>query len=149
MKPGLAIGQTQTIEIEVTPDMVTYFEGKLVHDLYSTSVLVQHMELAARRLLVPFLSDNEEAMGCNFEISHLAMTLPGMSVQIEATIVEIRDNKVVTNIEASNIRGKIARGSVTQAIVDRDWLQNRMKEISVIHNIATEKHSRSQAAYAS
>lgn len=145
MKPGLAIGQTQTIEIEVTPNMVAYFEGKLVHNLYSTSVLAHHMELAARRLLVPFLESHEESMGCNFEISHLAMTLPGMTVEIEATVVEIRDNKVVANIEASNIRGKIARGAITQAIVDRGWLENRMKEISVINNIATEKHSRSTA----
>jgi fluoroacetyl-CoA thioesterase len=145
MKPGIAIGQTETIEIEVTPNMVAYFEGKLVHNLYSTSVLTHHMELAARRLLVPFLEPHEECIGCNFEISHLAMTLPGMNVEVEATIVEIRDNKVVANIEASNIRGKIARGAVTQAIVDKGWLQNRMKEISVIHNIATEKHSPSAA----
>jgi fluoroacetyl-CoA thioesterase len=145
MKPGLAIGQTHTIEIEVTPDMVAYFEGKLVHNLYSTSVLAHHMELAARRLLVPFLSSNEESMGCNFEISHLAMTLPGMRVTIEATVVEIRDNKIVANIEASNIRGKLARGTVTQAIIDKGWLQNRMKEISVIHNITSEKHSRQLA----
>jgi len=145
MKPGLAIGQTQTIEIEVTPNMVAYFEGKLVHNLYSTSVLTHHMELATRRLLVSFLEANEESVGCNFEIAHLAMTLPGMSVQVEATIVEIRDNKVVANIEASNIRGKIARGTVTLAIVDKGWLQNRMKEISVIHNIASEKPARSAA----
>lgn len=141
MKPGLAIGQTHTIEIEVTPDMVAYFEDKLVHYLYSTSALTHDMELAARRLLVPFLEEQEESIGCHFEIAHLAMTLPGMRVEIEATVVEIRDNKVVANIEASNIRGKIARGTITQAIVDKGWLQNRMKEISVIHNISTDKHS--------
>lgn len=147
MKPGLAIGQTHTIEIEVTPHMVACFEDKLVHNLYSTSALTHHIELVARRLLVPFLEEDEECIGCNFEIAHLAMTLPGMRVVIEATIAEIRENKVVTNIEASNIRGKLARGSITQAVVDSGWLQNRMKEISVIHNIATEKHSRPATAY--
>lgn len=145
MKPGLAIGQTATIEIEVTPHMVACFEGKLVHNLYSSSELTHHMELAARRLIVSFLEADEECIGCNFEFSHLAMTLPGMSVSIEATVAEIRDNKVVANIEASNIRGKIARGTVTQAIVNKAWLQNRMKEISVIHNIAADKNARSAA----
>ncbi len=143
MKPGLAIGQTATIEIEVTPNMVAYFEGKLVHNLYSSSFLTHHMELAARRLLSPFLESHEESIGCNFEFSHLAMTLPGMNVEIEATLVEVRDNKVVANIEACNIRGKIARGTITLAIVEKDWLQNRMKHISVINNIAAQRNSKS------
>lgn len=136
MKSGLSIGHTETVEIEVTPDMVACFEGKTVHELYSTSFLVQHMELAARKLIVPYLEENEEGMGCHVEVSHLALTLPGMTVEIKATISDIRDNKVVVDVEASNLRGKIARGTVTQAIVDKEWLEKRRKELMVIKNIA-------------
>lgn len=143
MKPDLTIGTSQSIEIEVTPDMVACFEGKTVHELYSTSFLVQHMELAARKVITPHLEDNEEGMGCHVEVSHLALTLPGMKVKIEATVSEIRDNKVVVDVEASNLRGKIARGTVTQAIVDKTWLHNRMKELGVIRNIAADEQTHS------
>lgn len=136
MKPGLAIGQTTTIEIEVSWDMTVRYEGKLVHELYSTSALVHHMELSARKLIWPYLEDSEECMGCHVDVSHLAMTLPEMKVTIVSRIADIRENKVEVEVEASNIRGKIARGTVTHAVIEKAWLQNRMKEISVIQNIA-------------
>jgi len=137
MKPGLEIGQSTNLEIDVSWDMIVRYEGKIVHELYSTSVLVHHMELSARKLIWPFLDDTEECMGCHIEVSHLAMTIPGMTVNITGTIADIRDNKVVVDIEASNLRGKIAKGTVTHAIIDKAWLQGRMKELGVIQNIAT------------
>lgn len=136
MKPGLAIGQTTTIELEVSWDMIVRYEGKIVHELYSTSALVHHMELSARKLIWPYLDDSEECMGCHVDVSHLAMTLPGMKVTIVSKIADIRENKIEVEVEASNIRGKIARGTVTHAVIEKAWLQNRMKEISVIQNIA-------------
>lgn len=136
MKPGLAVGQTTKLELEVSWDMIVRYEGKTVHELYSTSMLVHHMELSARKLIWPYLEESEECMGCHIDVSHLAMTLPGMTVTINSTIADIRENKVVVEVEASNIRGKIARGTVTHAVIDKAWLRNRMKEISVIQNIA-------------
>lgn len=136
MKPGLAVGQTTNLELEVSWDMIVRYEGKTVHELYSTSMLVHHMELTARKLIWPYLEESEECMGCHVDVSHLAMTLPGMTVTINSTIADIRENKIVVEVEASNIRGKIARGTVTHAVIDKAWLRNRMKEISVIQNIA-------------
>lgn len=135
MKAGLKVGQTSKVEVEVTDDMFVCFEGKVVHELYSTSSLVQHMELAARKLIVPYLEPTEVGMGCQVEVSHIAITLPGMKVEIVATVSDIKDNKIVAEVEASNIRGKIARGTVTQAVVGKEWLAKRRKELSVIKNI--------------
>ncbi len=138
MKPGLVVGKTHSILIEVTPDMVACFEGKVTHKLYSTAALLNDLELCARKLLLPFLSDTEEAIGCQAEVSHLAMTLPGMIVKINAKVSELRENKVVTEVEATNLRGKIARGAITLAVVEKSWLLNRMKELSVIQNITAD-----------
>lgn len=138
MKPGLAVGQTQSILIEVTSDRIACFEGKVTHKLYSTSALVNDMELCARKLLLPFLNESEEAIGCQAEISHLALTLAGMIVKCNARVSELRDNKVVAEVEASNLRGKIARGTITLAVVEKSWLENRMKELSVIQNITAD-----------
>jgi len=141
MKPGLAIGQTSRSELHVTDDMSVRFDGKLVHELYSTSSLVLHMEQTARKLIVPYLDADEEGMGCHVEVSHLAITLPGMTIEVVATVSDIRDNKIVAEVEASNLRGKIARGTVTQAIIKKQWLDNRMKEMAVLQNIAAKKQA--------
>src|SRR5579885_1841043 len=109
MKPGLAIGQTSRSELHVTDDMSVRFDGKLVHELYSTSSLVLHMEQTARKLIVPYLDADEEGMGCH--------------------------------VEASYLRVEIARGSVTQAIIKKQWLDNRMKEMAVLQNIAAKKQA--------
>jgi len=126
MKSGLAPGQTAEVEITVTPDMRAQFEGKTVHDLYSTSALVHHMEWAARKTILPFLETKEEGMGTHVEVDHLMMTPVGMKVTIKATVSDIKDNKVDCHIEAFNARGKICKGRVTQAIVAREWLEEKV-----------------------
>ncbi len=107
-----------------------------MHDLYSTYTLVHHMEWAARKTILPYLENNEHGIGYHVEVSHLALTLPGMKVRIKATVSDYHDNKVTCDVEAYNSRGKIARGAMTQAIVDKAWLERKMKELSLIHQLS-------------
>ncbi|MBZ0187062.1 MAG: hypothetical protein K8F91_12515 [Candidatus Obscuribacterales bacterium] len=144
MKVGLAIGQTAEIEVAVSDAMTAAFEGITVHNLYATSALVHHMEFAARKLILSYLEPHEEGMDCHVQVSHLAPTLPGMTVTIRATISDIRDNKIQAEVEASNIRGKIARGEVTQAIIDKEWLEKRMKELGIVHHLSTNAYAGQQ-----
>jgi predicted thioesterase len=141
MKPELTVGKTEELEILVTPDMVAKFGDTTVHKLYATSALVHHMEWAARKILEPYLEEHEEGMGYHAEVSHLMPTIPGMKVKLKATVSDIRDRKVVCDIEAFNPRGKIARGTVTQAIVEKSWLDNKIKEMTLVHQLAIEAKS--------
>lgn len=138
MKPGLKIGQTAELEITVTKEMVASFGGETVHHLYSTSTLVHHMEWAARKMIEPFFEEHEEGMGYHAEVSHLMPTIPGMKVKLKATVTALRDRKVVCDVEVFNPRGKIARGTVTQAIVEKSWLDNKIKEMALVHQLALE-----------
>lgn len=135
MKPGLKEGQTAEVEVTVTKDMLAAFDGDLVHELFSTSALIHHMEHAARKTILPYLEDHEEGMGCHINASHRMLTLPGMKVRLVATVIDIRDSKVECEVEAFNSRGKIARGTVVQAIVDKSWLSNKMREMQVVESI--------------
>lgn len=143
MKPGLKIGDSAEIEIKVTRDMRAAFGGITVHELFSTSSLVHHMEWAARKVLEQYLESDEEAMGYHVEVTHLMLTLIDMSVRVKATVTEIREKRIVCEVEAFNLRGKIARGLVTQSLVEKEWLDKKMKEMSVVNQIAS--HSSSQA----
>lgn len=138
MKPGLQIGQTAEIEITVEPEMRAQFEGQTVHHLFSTSSLVHQMEWVCRKIILPYLEPHEEGMGAQVDVSHLMLTPVGMKVKLKATVAEIRENKIVCEVEAYNVRGKIARGTITQAIVEKAWLANKMKELTVIEHIAKD-----------
>ncbi|SDI15614.1 hypothetical protein SAMN05216352_10599 [Alteribacillus bidgolensis] len=63
MKDGLEIGKTETFMVTVTEDMFAQFEGEIIHPAYSTVSMVYHMELISRKLILPYLESNEEAMG--------------------------------------------------------------------------------------
>jgi fluoroacetyl-CoA thioesterase len=145
MKPGLTPGLTAELEVTVSPDMVAHFGGQVVHNLFSTSALVQSMEWAARRLIEPFLESHEEAMANHIEVSHLAMTLPTTDVLVRATLTEIRDRKIICDVEAFNSRGKLARGTVTQALVEKTWLDKKMKELALINQLSRQFDKASNA----
>jgi predicted thioesterase len=136
MKPGLKIGQTAEIEVEISDTMLANFDGRPVHNLYSTSALVNQMEWVARKAILPYLEEHEEVMNSYVEVSHLTLSLPGMKVRVKAVVSEIRDKKIVCDIEAFNSRGKIARGSITQSLIEKQWLDRKMKELSIINQLA-------------
>jgi predicted thioesterase len=139
MKPGLKKGQTAEIEFTVTPSMFAQFEGKVVHELLSTSTLVHQMEWAARKIILPYLEDHEEGMGARADLHHIMLTPEGVTVHVRAEVTDIRDNKVECDVEASNFRGKVAKGTIVQAIVDRAWLDKKMKEMELVDGIIREQ----------
>lgn len=141
MKPGLTKGQTAQIEITTTPDMRAQFGGDTVHDLFSTAALVHHMEWAARKAILPYLEPHEEGMGSHVEVSHLSFTPTGWKVTVRATVTDIRDRKIECEVEAFNSRGKVAKGTITQSIIEKDWLQRKMRELAVIDGIAREQET--------
>ena len=138
MKPGLKEGNTAEVEITVTDEMLARFEDDSVYELYSTSDLVHHMEWAARQTILPYLEEHEAGIGCHVSLSHRMLTLGGMKVKLKATVTDVRDSKVECEVEAFNARGKLARGTVVQAILKKDWLEKKMREMSVIANITSE-----------
>lgn len=139
MKPGLKVGQTSEIEFEVTPKMVAQFKGKVVHELLSTSYLVQELEWAARQTILPYLEAHEEGMGSHVDVHHIMLAPVGITVKVKATVTEIRDNKIECEVEASNFRGKVAKGTVLQAVVDKSWVEKKIAEMEVVEGIVRER----------
>ena len=72
MRSGLKVGNTAEVRARVTEDMCPAFEGVVVHHVYSTWSMAHHMELAARKVLAPYLEEHEEGIGSHLSIDHLA-----------------------------------------------------------------------------
>jgi fluoroacetyl-CoA thioesterase len=88
-------GYEETVGVVVTDEMTVNF-GELgrVHPVYATYWLAKHMEEAGRKVIVPFLQEDEEGIGRAVSVTHLASALPGMRIEVTA-----RHVSTVTNAE--------------------------------------------------
>ena len=129
MKDGLTIGMSETLDITVTHDMFAAFDGEVVHPAYSTASMVKHMEQVSRQLILPYLEETEESAGAAVQMKHLAPTPEGSEIQCVATLSAFDARKVTTEVEVTNAIGIIGRGTVTIAVLPKDYMTKQLEKI--------------------
>jgi fluoroacetyl-CoA thioesterase len=130
MRAGLVPGLTGEIELAVTDAMVARFdELGLVHPVYSTWMMAKHMEEASRKVILPFLDQDEDAVGHAIDIVHLAPTAVGERVRIRATLERVDGRRVYCTLEAHNRRERIGAGRNIQVVMSRERLRERFRAI--------------------
>jgi len=129
MKPGLLPGRQAEAVVTVSEDMVAWFEELgVVHRVYSTWAMVRHLELASRKVILPFLTADEDAVGHSISVTHFAPTPVGGVVTARATLLRIDGNRIVCALEAHNDREKIGTGENVQVVLPRRVLMKRFDE---------------------
>lgn len=128
MKPGLAIGAKGEVAVKVTEQMCPAFDGVVVHRVYSTWSLAHHMELAARKVLAPYLEEDEEGLGTHLSVEHLSLTLVGKTVRVVAEASAVGSDRVVCDVRAYEGDRLIARGSQTQRVLLKESIRNLMEK---------------------
>lgn len=123
MKPGLAPGVTTEVEIDVTPEMAPDYGGKIVHPVYSTWSMIHHMEMAGRKIILPFLDEHEEAVGTHVSAEHTAPARIGRRVRIVAEIEGVRGNKVTCRMTAYCGPRVLGHGKTVQAVLKKERLE--------------------------
>jgi fluoroacetyl-CoA thioesterase len=129
MKKGLEIGTTARVTDVVTPTMQPAFAGAVVHPVYGTVAMVYHMEWAARQVILPFLSDDEEGIGTGVKVRHLHPAPIGTEIEAKAICTSIHDNVITCDVEVWAMNHLIGEGSVEQRIVLRKSLHERFPEV--------------------
>jgi fluoroacetyl-CoA thioesterase len=117
MKPGLVIGQSVFMEVEVSPSMFAQFEGQIVHPTYSTVSMVYHMEWVSRQIILPYLEEDEEGMGAAVSVQHLAPAPAGTQLRIIAELINYERNIVLTKVSVLHKTELIGTGEVKQVIL--------------------------------
>ena len=123
MKSGLKVGNWAEVRAKVTEDMCPAFDGVVVHRLYSTWSMAHHMELAARKVLAPYLEDHEEGIGSHLSIDHLAPTPVGRTVCVVARAVEVDATTVVCEVTAYDGDRLVGQGRQVQRVLPREKLR--------------------------
>src|ERR1035438_4818856 len=98
MKESLSPGVSRTSRIEIDRDRTIGFMGEEGR-VYPPPLLVHDIEHPCRDLILEHSDANEDSVGIDVSIRHLAPTLPGMTVEITATVSAVEGRKITFEIE--------------------------------------------------
>jgi predicted thioesterase len=129
VRPGLTDKSSSTVSAEVTESMVAQLGGQKIHPVLATAQMIEWMEWAGRKLILPYLEESEDAVGYAIDIVHLAPTLVGEKFTATATFVALEGNRIVANVAASNERELIGKGVFTQVLVPKALLADRIRTL--------------------
>jgi len=127
MKPGLMPGLQKEVTFTVAPDMCPAFDGEVVHQVCSTWMIVQYMELAGRMVLVDFLEPNEEGVGSHASCDHMGPAQVGAAVRVVATAADVNERELVCDCAAFRGEKMIAMGKTVQKIFPKDVLERILR----------------------
>jgi fluoroacetyl-CoA thioesterase len=126
MKESLRPGVSRISRIEIDRDRTIGFMGEEGR-VYATPRLVHDIEHTCRDLILEHADPNEDSVGIDVSIRHLAPTLPGMTVEITATVSAVEGRKVTFEIAARDNLEAICTGSHSRFVVDKAKTLERLK----------------------
>ncbi len=129
MKRGLSIGVAASVFDVVTTQMQPAFDGRVVHPVYGTVAMVYHMEWAARKVILPFLQEDEEGIGTGVQVRHLYPAPIGTQIEVKAVCVGLLDNVINCEVQVWAGEQLLGEGRVEQRIVLRKSLHERFPEV--------------------
>jgi fluoroacetyl-CoA thioesterase len=126
MKDSLRPGISRTNRVTIDKDRTIGFMGEEGR-VYATPRLVHDIEHTCRDLLLEHCDPNEDSVGINVSINHLAPTLPGMTVEITATVSAVEGRKITLEIAAKDNLEPIGAGTHSRFVVDKGKTLERLK----------------------
>jgi fluoroacetyl-CoA thioesterase len=126
MKDSLRPGVSASRRLVVDKERTIAFMGEDGR-VYATPSLVRDVEHTCRDCIQTHADPNEDSVGMEVSIRHMAPTLPGMTVEIVATVAAVDGRKVTFDIIARDDIEQIALGQHTRFVVDIAKTVERLK----------------------
>jgi fluoroacetyl-CoA thioesterase len=126
MKESLRPGVSRTNRVEIDRDRTIGFMGEEGR-VYATPRMVYDIENTCRDLILEYADANEDSVGIDVSIRHLAPTLPGMTVEITATVSVVEGRKITFEIAAKDNLEPIGAGTHSRFVVDKGKALERIK----------------------
>ena len=87
--------------------------------VYATPSLGLDIEQVCRDLILEHVDPGEDSVGVEITLRHVAATLPGMEVEITATVTAVEGRKVTFDVSAKDEIEPIGGGTHTRFVVER------------------------------
>jgi fluoroacetyl-CoA thioesterase len=132
MKSTLAPGAKITFRFAVTetktvPHLYPESEAfKAMPGVFATGFMVGLMEWACIELLKPYLARDEGSLGVHIDVSHVAATLPGQVVTVEAVCTKVEGRHITFQVKAHDGVETIGEGSHDRVVVPWQVFKSRI-----------------------
>jgi fluoroacetyl-CoA thioesterase len=126
MKSSLAPGVTAVNRILVDKAKTIGFMGEEGR-VYATPYLIGDIEMTCRNLILAHADANEDSVGMEVAVRHLAPTLPGMTVEITAEVTAVEGRKVIFAVTAKDELDTVSSGTHARLVVDKAKTVERLK----------------------
>ncbi|HYA06140.1 MAG TPA: thioesterase family protein [Xanthobacteraceae bacterium] len=126
MKESLQPGISKLRRIVVGEDRTVSFMGEQGR-VYATPELCRDIEHTCREALLDHLQAGEDSVGIEIMVRHTAPTLPGMEVEITATVSAVEGRKVSFDVAAKDEIEPIGGGKHVRFIVDKEKTYERLR----------------------
>jgi predicted thioesterase len=127
MKSLPKIGTTGELQFVVEQKHAIDFATDGMPAVLSTPNLIGLLERTARKVLEPFLEQDERSVGVEIELRHLAPTPIGQQVTCIARVIHVDGTKIGFQIEARDQRELIARGLHKRAVIRVQAFANQVQ----------------------
>jgi predicted thioesterase len=127
VKDSLRAGVSNTVKLIVDRDRTISFMGDEGR-VYATPRLVHDIEHACRDLLLQHADADEDSVGIEISLRHLAATPLGTKVEITATVSEVDRRRVIFSITARDEVEPIAEGTHQRFVVGVAQRQARLRD---------------------
>jgi fluoroacetyl-CoA thioesterase len=95
--------------------------------VFATGFMVALVEWACVDLVKPHLDwPQEQTLGTHVDLSHLAATLPGMTVEVSVRLDRVEGRKLFFSVSARDDLDLITEGRHERAVVDRQRFEERL-----------------------
>lgn len=125
MKPSLQAGASIQREYPIDRERTIGFMGEAAR-VYATPMLVRDIEMTCRELLLQHLDEGEDSVGTRVEVDHLAATLLGMKVTIDAKLAAVEGRSVTFEVTGTDGVDTICRCRHQRFVVDVKTTEARL-----------------------
>jgi fluoroacetyl-CoA thioesterase len=126
MKSSLVPGVSAVNRIVIDKAKTIGFMGEEGR-VYATPYLIGDIEMTCRNLILAHADANEDSVGMEVAVRHLAPTLPGMTVEITAEVTGVEGRKVMFAVTAKDELDTISTGTHARFVVDKAKTVERLK----------------------
>lgn len=110
--------------------------------VFATGFMVGLMEWTCLKLLEPYMDAGEGSLGIHINVSHLAATVPGQTVTVNAECTKVEGRRVSFHVKARDELDVIGEGEHQRMVVNTDkFVANVNEKAKRVH--ATEIARRS------
>lgn len=132
MKDTLKVGETHRFEYKVPATKTVphlypeAIEFTTMPTVFATGFMVGLMEWTAIQLLAPHLDDGEGSLGIHVDVSHVAATVPGQVVTVDAEVTGVQGRRVSFKVKAHDGIELIGEGLHERMIVPWDKFEAKV-----------------------